>query len=303
MSPSQNITAVGLAVVASAILSFIDNFVAAISQEAGLWQFQVFRTLFAVPLLLGAAWILGKPFRIGNLPRLVWRSLIVSVGLLIYFASLGTLSVAQAAAGLFSAPLWVAILSVVLFKQRIGALGAFAVCLGFAGALMLLQPTLGNLTFLSLLPLAAGLFYGLGMMLTRHWCAGESPLVLTLGIFLTIGFSGLIMLIWVSIWPGESFVNTPWTTPTPRFFWLTLFQAVGAVIAVSLITQAYRIGNSALVAVFEYSFLIFASLWAFLLWGSKANAIAWAGIAVVVISGILMASAGRSRQENGGSEV
>lgn len=60
--------AVGLALVASAILSFIDNFVAPVSQEAGLWQFQVFRTLFAVPLLLGAARMSGRMMRPVNLP-------------------------------------------------------------------------------------------------------------------------------------------------------------------------------------------------------------------------------------------
>jgi len=77
--------------------------------------------------------------------------------------------------------------------------------------------------------------------------------------------------------------------------WLTLFQAVGAVIAVSVIAQAYRIGNPAVVAVFEYSFLIFASLWAFLLWGTATNALAWIGIAVILVSGILMVTSDKAK--------
>ncbi len=55
MSTNQNIVAAGLALVASAILSFIDNFVGAVAQKAGLWRFQLFRALFALPLLLVAA--------------------------------------------------------------------------------------------------------------------------------------------------------------------------------------------------------------------------------------------------------
>lgn len=176
MQPDQGLKAAGLALAASAVLSFIDNFVAAVSQEAGLWQFQVFRTLFALPLLILAARISGQGIRPVNLPRLALRSLAVSVGLLIYFAALGSLPVSQAGAGLFSAPLWVALLSVVLFRQNIGLIGTGAVLLGFVGALMLLQPDLANLTTLSLLPLAAGFFYGLGMMLTRHLCAEESAI-------------------------------------------------------------------------------------------------------------------------------
>jgi len=297
VNPTRNIAAAGLALAASAILSFIDNFVASVSQEAGLWQFQVFRTLFAVPFLVAAARIAKVSIRPVNMRRLIGRSLTVSVGLLIYFASLGALPVAQAGAGLFSAPLWVALLSVILFKQRIGAGGAFAVVLGFAGALMLLQPDIQSLTALSLLPLAAGLFYGYGMMLTRHFCADENPITLALGIFLTIGAVGLIMMLVVTLWPGESFISSPWANPSARFLWLTLFQAVGAVIAVSIIAQAYRIGNPAFVAVFEYSFLIFASLWAFLLWGTATNALAWAGIVTILVSGLLMAKSSKRKPD------
>ncbi|WP_299590459.1 DMT family transporter [uncultured Tateyamaria sp.] len=295
MLPDKTLMAVGLAVAASAILSFIDNFVGVVSQEAGLWQFQVFRTLFAIPLMLIAARVSRRVIRPVNVPRLVVRSLAVSVGLLIYFASLGALPVSQAGAGLFSAPLWVALLSVILFRQKIGGMGAFAVVIGFAGALMLLQPDFGNLTTLSLMPLAAGLFYGLGMMLTRHWCREESAIALAIGIFATIGAAGLVMLIVVTFWPGDTFITAPWSPPSARFLWLTLFQAVGAVVAVTLIAQAYRIGNPAVLAVFEYTFLIFASLWAFVLWGTATNPLAWAGIAVILTSGILMAI---SQKEN-----
>lgn len=57
----------------------------------------------------------------------------------------------------------------------------------------------------------------------------------------------------------------------------------------TLIAQAYRIGNPAVVAVFEYSFLIFASLRAYLLCGTATNSLAWAGTAVILVSENLMA--------------
>lgn len=288
MNTTQNITAAGLALAASAILSLIDNFVALVAEEAGLWQFQVFRTVFALPLLIVIGRMSSRSMRPVNLKGLIARSMAVSIGLLIYFAALGALPVAQAGAGLFSAPLWVALLTVFVFRQSLGPLGVCAVVLGFAGALMLLQPDLDNLTVLSFMPLAAGFFYGLGMMLTRHWCADESAVTLAIGIFVTIGLAGLIMLGVVTIWPGKTFISAPWAAPSARFLWLTLFQAVGAVFAVTLIAQAYRIGSPAMVAVFEYSFLIFASLWAFVLWGTATNLLAWVGIGVILLSGLLM---------------
>ncbi|WP_157736040.1 hypothetical protein [Granulosicoccus antarcticus] len=84
--------------------------------------------------------------------------------------------------------------------------------------------------------------------------------------------------------------------PSVRFLWLTAFQAAGAVIAVTCITKAYRIGIPAYVAVFEYSFLIFASLWAFMLWGLPSNKLAMLGIAIILASGIaLTLSTSRTR--------
>lgn len=292
MQTNSNIAAAGLAMTASAILSFIDNFVIEVAQEAGLWQFQLFRTLFAVPMLMIGAHLLSQPLRVVSLPKLSLRSAAVSIGLLIYFAALGTLPVAQAGAGLFSAPIWVLLLSVLLFGTRLSGLQLLAILTGFGGALMLLQPDFAALTPAALMPLASGLFYGLGMLLTRHICATESAPALAMGIFLFIGAAGIVMLAVVSLMPGSDttgpFLTRAWVTPSTRFLWLTLFQAAGAVMAVSLIAQAYRIGTPTFVSVFEYSFLIFACLWAFLLWGVAATNLAWAGIAVIIASGLAM---------------
>lgn len=292
MTTNGNVAAACLALAASAILSFIDNFVLAVSQEAGLWQFQLFRAGFALPILFLAARLFRQPIRAASPSRLALRSAAVSTGLLIYFAALGTLPVAQAGAGLFSAPIWVLLLSAMLFGTRLGGLQLLAILAGFGGALMLLQPDPTALGLASLMPLAAGLFYGFGMLLTRHICASETALTMAVGIFLVIGTVAAAMLALVSLSPGADtagpFLTRAWVTPSPRFLGLTLFQALGAVIAVSLIAQAYRIGTPAFVSVFEYSFLVFACLWGFLLWGVAATSLAWAGIAVITTAGLAM---------------
>ena len=300
ISAPRNLHAALLALASTAILSFIDNFVQPVSQEAGLWQFHVFRTLFAVPLLL----IWAKVFRFDFRPRtprfLILRSMTVGIGLMIYFATLGVLPVAQAGAGLFSAPIWVLLFSALIFSNRITFLQFLAVLAGFVGVLMLLQPDLANLTALSLLPLTAGAFYALGTLITRHLCGAESALTLTLGIFIAMGTASAVILLCVTLWPTEApgFITRGWAAPTLRFLGLTLGQAVGAMVAVSCIAQAYRIGTPSFIAVFEYSFLIFASLWAYLLWGTTTNATAFAGIAVIFASAITLSL--MKRKEMGG---
>lgn len=287
MRKNSNTHAALLALFASSVLSFTDNFVYSVSLEAGIWQFQVIRALFAVPVLMAIAKVSSHSLRPVNWGGLALRSLAVSIGLSIYFASLGILPVAQAGAGLYSAPIWVLLFSALLFSNRITLFQLCAIIIGFAGVLMLLQPDLDGLSKLSFLPLASGLFYGLGMLLTSHLCAKESSITLTIGVIATIGLFSLGFLIYFSMFPAENptFLTRGWVSPTPRFLWLTLFQAIGAVIAVSCISQAYRIGTPSYVAVVEYSFLIFASLWAFLLWGTPTNMLSMVGIAVILITG------------------
>ncbi len=295
MRLSQSSTAALLAIAASAILSFIDNFVLAVSQEAGLWQFQVVRALIAVPVVLLWAKAFDIPIWPRNFGKTVLRSLLVSAGLLIYFASLGVLPVAQAGAGLFSAPIWVLLFSALVFRVQVSFSQAGLIAVGFGGVLLLLQPDLSTLSILSFLPIFAGALYGLGMLATRHVCAGEHALTLAVGVFLTIGLVSLVLLIFFTLTSEtEGFLTRGWVAPSLRFFYLTAFQAIGAVIAVSLISQAYRIGVPSQVAVFEYSFLIFAAIWAYLLWGHGVNALSIIGIALILFSGAVLSLIKRS---------
>lgn len=128
------------------------------------------------------------------------------------------------------------------------------------------------------------------MVLTRHLTSEEKALALTNGVILTMGAASLMfLLVFTFIAPGgEGFLTQGWEWAGPRFYWLTLMQALGAVIAVTLIAEAYRTGEPGYVAMFEYSFLIFASLWAFLLHGDVTDTLAVAGILLIIISGAVI---------------
>jgi len=299
MDQSQNLKAALLAIIASAILSFIDNFVFMVSQEAGLWQFQAFRALFALPVFFVLAIVLKQKIKPKNLKKTIQRSLLVSTGLLIYFAALGVLPVAQAAAGLFTSPLWVLVFSAVFFGVRVRFWQFILMGFGFVGALMLLDIDLHTLSLTTMTPIIAGAFYGLGMMVTGHWCRDESAITLAMGVFAALGLFSVAMLAGIAIWPDPTapgnFLMQGWVTPTPLFFLLTLGQAFGAIIAVLMITQAYRIGDPAFIAVFEYSFLIFAAIWAFMLWSQVTSSVGLLGIAIILVSGGALSLLGRQK--------
>ncbi|WP_299850891.1 DMT family transporter [uncultured Roseovarius sp.] len=292
MPRNKNLFAAGLALFASAVLSFSDNFVAPVSEEAGLWQFQVVRAAFALPMVATLALFLGVSIKPKHPGKLLLRSATVSGGLLVYFATLGFLPVAQAGAGLFSAPIWVMLFSVLLLGKRIGKRRILAMFAGFVGVLMLLQPDFSNLTALSLLPLVAGALYGLGALVTNYYCQEESAPALAFGVFGFMGVTSLVLLIYFSAFPvpveNQQFYNRGWECLTGRFLLLTFGQAVGATVAVSVIAQAYRLGEPDFVSVCEYSFLVFAAIWMFVLWGQWTDLIAQLGIITILAAGVSM---------------
>ena len=52
-------------------------------------------------------------------------------------------------------------------------------------------------------------------------------------------------------------------------------------------TRAYRTGNTLVVGAFSYSTIVFACIFTNLLWNEKIELLEWAGIAVIVASGII----------------
>ena len=87
---------------------------------------------------------------------------------------------------------------------------------------------------------------------------------------------------------AQAFYSQGWAPMSNRFLWLTFGQAIGAAIAIAVLANAYRFGEPDFVSVCEYSFLVFAAIWALILWDIPTNLIAQIGILTIILSGIGM---------------
>jgi drug/metabolite transporter (DMT)-like permease len=189
--------------VATALMGLADNFVVIIARTAGLWQFQVTRSAIALTLILALARWQGWRVVPRCLSRVAARSLVMSTSLILYFAALSLMPVAQAVAGLFTAPLFMLLLSAAFFGRRIGPVPIAAVVAGFAGLMLVIRPETGGMQWLSLLPVVAGLIYALGQLATREWCEGEGAATLLVGFFVAMGLWGLVGLAVLGLWQPE----------------------------------------------------------------------------------------------------
>lgn len=296
-APRNRTIAAALAVlVYASVIGYTDNYVRVIALDGGLWQFHATRAGMALPILAVAALIIGFRLRPVNPGAVLARSAIHGAAMMIYFGALAFLPVAQVAAGLFTAPIFVLLIQRFGYGVAISGWQVMAVAMGFAGVVIVLGPeVVEGASLAALLPVLAGVLYALGNIATREWCAEESAGTLLGGFFAMLGFLGLIgmavlTLASVEVVEGPSkFLLRPPAWPTDSFLWWTFVQAAGSLLGVGLMIKAYQIAEASRVSVFEYVILPTTAFWTWALWGETLVWTSWIGMALIVLAGVVIA--------------
>ena len=302
MSNDNPMAAAGVVLVAMVLLGLIDNLVVLIARDTGLWQFHAMRSVLALAMLGGLAAMGRARLRPNRLWAVALRGGVTALSMLIYFGCLGFMSVSQVAAGLFTAPIWVMLIGALFLGHRVGPTRIIAAVLGFAGVLLVLEPFRDGLDPVALIPVASGVFYAIGGVATRQWCEGETTHSMLAFFFLFLGGIGLIgmgilTLLGLEVPPGsEGFLIRGAVWPGGASWGLILVQSLGALIAVGLLFRGYQLGDAAQVAIFEYSLLIFAAGWGWLLFDQSLGANAALGMGLIAASGAVISLRGKAKQ-------
>lgn len=273
------------------IIGFIDNVIPLISREIGLWQFLLVRASISVPLIACAGLLLGSRLRPLNWGAVGLRSLWVTMAMLVYFGALAVIPIQEALAGLFTSPVFVLLLTVFLYGERVGPWRVLAVIIGFGGVLVVLGPAGGGRDWASLVPALAGLFYALGALATRRSCAAESTLTMLIGV---MGCQAVVAVLALAglgaglIPTGDGFLSRGWVWPLDGVIWLIVLQAVGSALGVGLIIRAYQLGDTTKVAIYEYSVFVFGPVFAWMLFQQGVMLQQAVGITLIAAAGILI---------------
>ncbi len=222
----------------------------------------------------------------------LWRSTVGVLSLSAWFYAIAHLPLATAMTLNYMSGVWVAAFIVggaLLYgqPQRQGPLMG-TVLLGFAGVVMTLRPTIDqNQLFAGVIGLLSGMGAALAyLQVTALGKVGE-PEVRTVFYF-SIGTAVVGAV-------GSLFAGfTPWSEVS----WTAAAWVIPIGVLASLgqwcMTRAYSHGATLVVASMQYTGIVFASIYSLTLFGEYIAPIGWAGIAVIVASGVL-ATALRAR--------
>lgn len=292
MKAGDHMLQAALAICAYAlIIGFTDNYVRVIAGEIGLWQFHLTRSLMVAVLLALAAPVLRLRLAPRSWRAVITRSAVHGTAMLCYFGALGFLPVPQVAAGLFTAPIFVLLISRFVYGTPIGPTRVAAVALGFAGILLVLGPEAARIGPAAVVPVLGGALYAQGNVATQRWCAGESAVTLTAGFFAMLGVFGAIGLGLLALFPLEGqgplafLLRGPALPSANVLFWIFV-QAFGSLVGVGMMVRGYQLADPTRVAVFEYVVLPAAALWGWLLWDEVPGLREWAGMGLIWLAGL-----------------
>jgi drug/metabolite transporter (DMT)-like permease len=288
-----------------AVFSLQDVILKLLSGDYPLYQAMIIRSLTAVPLLLIIVRLLDGHLTTITTPNCGWmlaRGLLNFLAYTAYYLGLAAMPMADTVALFFTAPLFITIAAAVIFKERIGPTNLLALGAGFVGMLMIFNPSASVFDPAALLPVLGALGYALTQLATRALGRTETAAAMTFWGNLTFLASALVLaaIFGSGAYDGAShpslaFLTRGWQVMPTRD--LMLFMACGLIAAVglSLLTYAYRVAPSSSVAPFEYSFIIWGVLWGWLFWSQLPTTLAWVGIALLILAGLLVV---RSEAQN-----
>jgi drug/metabolite transporter (DMT)-like permease len=220
-------------------------------------------------------------------PRALLRAAGETLSVLCYIVALARLPIADAIAILQTAPLIVILAVAFLLRERVGAARVALALVGFAGAVLVAQPGSAGISPAALFAFASALLIAARDLVGRGVPARIPVMVVT--------FATNTMVMVVSGLMSLGFES--WRPPAGWHLAFLGFAGLFVTLGHVGLLLAYRLGRTAAVAPFFYSFALWAVVAGVAVFGALPNALALAGIALIVGSGVAIVLLDQRRGE------
>ncbi|MCG6932258.1 MAG: DMT family transporter [Gallionella sp.] len=208
----------------------------------------------------------------------LWRGISGTLALILFFYCITMLPLATAVTLNYTSPLFLTVLTMVVYKDKFNLPMTMAIGMGFCGVVLLLHPTIQRDQLLTgLLGLISGFLAGIAYINVKQLGILGEPAARTVFYFT------LIATVSTGVWMLFNTVHII----TLRGFGILLGMGSTATFAQLAMTHAYRTGNTLVVGSLAYSTIVFASVFGMLLWKEVLPLDSWLGMALIIAGGVL----------------
>jgi len=277
-----------------AVIGLQDPIIKGLMDGYPLAEAIVIRSIAALPIFAILLWRLGfvTSLRSGSQRVFVARGVVLMLAYTTYFLSFPAMPLANVIALYFTAPLFVVALSRPVLHEQQGAGRWAAVLVGLVGAIVVAHPTGAGIGWSALLPVVAAALYAFGQIIARRWGGPSNATVMSFhqnSVFL-VGASAFALiaapLATTAAGTGPAdFLLRAWVMPDLRDLLLLALCGPIAVAGTILLTKAYREAPPGAVTVLEYTLLIWATFWGFVVFGEVPGPWTIVGASLIIMSG------------------
>ncbi|MDQ0392158.1 DMT family transporter [Labrys monachus] len=253
-----------------------------LAMDYAVGQLLLLRSVGACIVLLPMIWRLRiNLFDFGQWHLQALRILAMAGDTFSFYYATRTMPLADVMTFYMAAPLIITALSVPLLGERVEPFRWAAVLAGFVGVVIALQPSAAIFTSSSPIALFGAVMFGFSVAVTRrlrrtHWL----PLVL----WQFVG-AGII---------GAATIPFAWVTPNPTDLGLMFLVGVVAMLCFVCITRALALAPAAVLAPFQYSAMLWATIMGWMVWRDVPTPPIIIGNAIIIASGLFILYRDRS---------
>lgn len=271
---NKHVLGITMVIIDSLFFSLMSLFVR-LSGNVPTMEKTFFRNLIAAVIALIALSRTEEKFKIkkGSVPSLLARSIAGGLGMICNFWAIDHIALADANILNKLSPFFAIIASIFILKEIPNRLEIFTVVIAFCGALFIVKPTAG----LASLPALVGLLGGLGAGIAYTF-------VRKLG---NQGERGPVIVAFFSVFTCLMvfpFMMMDFQPLSTRQLLCLLGAGSAAAVGQFTVTAAYKFAPAKEISVFDYSQLLFASIWGLLFFGEIPDG--WSVIGYVIIIGM-----------------
>lgn len=250
--------------------------------EITLGRFTI-QTLLLIPIVIWRKALIALSFR--ELMQHIARGVLMAIATVFFFSAIKYMPIADAISIFFVEPMILTLLGGLLLGEPVGWRRYVACAVGFAGAMIVIQPSFEELGWVSALPLGTALCFAFYLVLTRSMAQKIDP-------FAMQAYSGLSGAVFIALvlWAFEGSGDITFDPVWPSAYAIKLLIGVGlaATIAHMLIVYAFRFAPASVLAPLQYLEIVSATVFGYLIFDDRPDPTKWIGVAIIIASGLFI---------------
>lgn len=248
---------------------------------------QITAARFLLQALLMAPIVLAMGHSLRLTPRALrltaLRALFLILSTYTFVSAVAVMPVADALAIAFVEPFLLLLLGWAVYGEAVGPRRIAACAVGFAGALLVIRPSLTLFGPVALYPLGTALFFALYMLVTRTLSREVHPVPMQFHTA-ALGMAMCLPVLALAEGTGWAALDPVWPRGTDWAFLAGV--GVAATVSHMAITYALKFAPSATLAPLHYLEIVSAVFFGYLIFGDFPSALTWAGIGLIAASGL-----------------